>query len=327
MALIIEVLRAGRGGEVRERLRVGDAPLTIGRALDNILVLDDAHVDAHHARLVRADDGTLRVEDLGSVNRIETLWEGRKDHVIVVHDTVITIGRTTLRFRDELVPVPAAVPLGGAAVGGSEGARWYDRTSGRIGIVAGALALSALNAWLGATERGAASDAFSTILAASAFGLLWAGIWAVAARVVLGQFRLLAHLTVVALAFAAFTALGAVDGWGRFLLPGATFFSALQTGAMVAILAAMVAWHLAASSHLARAQRWRIGAVAGGIVLALIGVSALLEDEGFTARAEFAGVIKPLMPALVPKETTEQFAATMNDLRAEVDAMLKVTQP
>ena len=57
MALIVEVLRHGRGGEVRERLRLTDVPVTIGRALDNALVLDDPHVDAHHARLVRDADG------------------------------------------------------------------------------------------------------------------------------------------------------------------------------------------------------------------------------------------------------------------------------
>ena len=44
MALILEVLHAGRHAEVRERHRLGDAPITIGRGLDNAVVLDEYRV-------------------------------------------------------------------------------------------------------------------------------------------------------------------------------------------------------------------------------------------------------------------------------------------
>lgn len=322
MALIVEVLRPGRAGEVRERVRLGAAPLNIGRALDNALVLDDPHVDAHHARLMRDPDGTVVLEDLGSVNRIDTTWEGRRDRVPVTHGTTVILGRTTLRFRDEQAVVPAAIPLHAASAGAEAPARWHERTAGRAGIIVGALAIAAMNTWLQSTERGAASAVFGTLLVGAAMTIVWAGVWAIASRVVLGQFRFLAHVTVVALAFAAFAVIDLLDGWSAFLFPSVEFLALFQTFAIVGLLAAVVAWHLGSATHLARAQRWRVGAIAGVVVLSLLGVSALLEEEAFTGAASFSGVIKPLSTSLVPTESTAEFTRSITDLRGEIDSLL-----
>ncbi len=324
MALIVEVLRHGRSGEVRERMRVGDAPLTIGRALDNTIVLDDPHVDAHHARLVRDAEGAVVIEDLGSVNRIETRADGHRDRLTIAHGVTIVLGRTTLRFRDEQVVVPAAIPLHGATVDRELPLRWYERTTGRVGIVAAALALAALDTWLAATERGAGSAVFSALLVGSAIAIVWAGVWAIAARVVLGQFRFLAHVAVFALAFAAFAVINLVDDWFSFLFPSFTVFAPIKGLALVVLFAAVIAWHLGSATSLGRPQRWRIGAVAGIIVLALLGVSGALEDDAFTAAAEFSGVIKPVSTRLVPTETAEEFSKSITDLRSEVDSLLVV---
>ena len=48
MALILE-LRDGRGISAWHRLET--LPLTIGRALSNDIIVDDAYADAHHARI------------------------------------------------------------------------------------------------------------------------------------------------------------------------------------------------------------------------------------------------------------------------------------
>ena len=327
MAMIIEVLRHGRAGEVRERVRVGEAPLTIGRALDNALVLDDPHVDAHHARLVRDADGTLILEDLGSVNRIETRLEGHLDRVTVAHGALVTLGRTALRFRDDDALVPAAIPLHGVSIGGDARRQWYERTEGRAGIVVASVAIAAVNAWLGSTERGAGSAVFSVLLIGSAVAIAWAGIWAIAARVVLGQFRFVAHLTVVALAFAAFECIDLLSDWGAFLFPSVTAFGPLRTGALLVVLTAVVAWHLGSATHLSRSQRWRIGTGASLTVVAILSVSALLDDKAFSAAAEFSGIIKPVTTALVPTESAAEFSTTIAQLRSQVDSLMVTRDP
>jgi pSer/pThr/pTyr-binding forkhead associated (FHA) protein len=48
-------------------LELGATAITLGRAADNTLVLDDDYASSHHARL-RPYDGGWLVEDLGSTN-------------------------------------------------------------------------------------------------------------------------------------------------------------------------------------------------------------------------------------------------------------------
>jgi pSer/pThr/pTyr-binding forkhead associated (FHA) protein len=72
VALIIEVLDAEER-TVRARVRAGALPFTIGRAWDNDLILEDLYVDARHARIHRAVDGTMLVEALGSLNGLAVI--------------------------------------------------------------------------------------------------------------------------------------------------------------------------------------------------------------------------------------------------------------
>ena len=48
-------------------VQLGDAPITLGRASDNTIVLADEYASGHHARFV-GQDGQWYVEDLGSTN-------------------------------------------------------------------------------------------------------------------------------------------------------------------------------------------------------------------------------------------------------------------
>jgi Inner membrane component of T3SS, cytoplasmic domain len=47
---------------------LGATPVTIGRASDSTLVLEDDYVSSHHARIVAGKRGRWQVEDLGSTN-------------------------------------------------------------------------------------------------------------------------------------------------------------------------------------------------------------------------------------------------------------------
>ncbi|MCW2681461.1 MAG: hypothetical protein JWM62_2862 [Frankiales bacterium] len=79
-------------------LKLGEEPVTLGRADDSTLVLTDDYASTRHARLVPGD-GTWMVEDLGSTNG--TYLGGAK----VVRPTPvpvgqqIRIGKTVLELR------------------------------------------------------------------------------------------------------------------------------------------------------------------------------------------------------------------------------------
>lgn len=57
---LIELLE--RDGRVRQQIEVAAWPVTIGRGLDDAVVLDDPHVAAAHVRIEPDEDGTLRLQ-------------------------------------------------------------------------------------------------------------------------------------------------------------------------------------------------------------------------------------------------------------------------
>lgn len=322
MAMIIEVL-TGKHGTVRQRVRVDGESMSIGRALTNAVILEDPHVDAVHARVLRGDDGQYALEDAGSVNRIEALSGLLQDRVVLRDGTEVQLGRTWLRFRDEDAPVAPAVPLQRSVATPARAPRWHERTSGRIGLVVAALALTGLGGWLGTSELDAGTQVLGVTLGVAVAFIVWAGIWAVAARVITGKFAFLAHLAVIAAAWIAFDVGDQVKNVIEFFLPENRVAPVLYTGLLLVVLAALVSGHLAFSSHLSRAARWRVGATVSAVLLALLGAFALVDDDQFTSAAAFSSEIRTFSPSLVPKQTVEEFSAEMADLRADVDELLE----
>jgi uncharacterized protein YdbL (DUF1318 family) len=96
--IAVRVLHRGR--VVREAVCT-DLPITIGRAPGNSFVLSDASVSREHARVERAEDGRLRVVDLGSRNG---LFLGRRavQEAPLDRRMVCRVGRVVV----ELEPVP-----------------------------------------------------------------------------------------------------------------------------------------------------------------------------------------------------------------------------
>jgi hypothetical protein len=91
----IKVLNGAHAGHV---FIIGGRVATIGRALDNDLVIQSTDVSRHHARLEQVPGG-YRVVDLGSTNG--TLVNGQRvsgDQRLAAGDT-LTLGATELAFQ------------------------------------------------------------------------------------------------------------------------------------------------------------------------------------------------------------------------------------
>ena len=83
-----------------------------------------------------------------------------------------------------------------------------------------AAGLFAWNAWLGTYGKSGASDAVSTAVGLLLLLAVWAGVWAVAGRLVVHRFRFLAHLAVASGIALAALVFGTASQWGVFLFPG-----------------------------------------------------------------------------------------------------------
>ena len=322
--MIVEVVHA-RSGEVRQRLRLETLPFSIGRALDNALVLDDPHVDARHARLVRDEDGSLVIEDLGSLNKLATATHPLAERIRLRAGAEITVGRTLLRFRDDADPVAPAIALHRTAVAGGDAARWHARwharTPVRLVLIAAALALIGMDAWFGNYARAGATEALTLVIGYGALAVLWAGIWAVAARAVIGQFRFVAHLFITVVSAVAVLGVGSIASWGEFLAPDNVILTPLSAALTLVLLAAVIAWQLANASALSSARRWRAGVTVSAVLVAFAGLFALVDDDAFTDVPEFSAILKAAPMALVPKASVTDFGAAVAEIRTEVDRL------
>ncbi|MFW6074164.1 MAG: FhaA domain-containing protein [Chloroflexota bacterium] len=71
--------------------------LTIGRALDNDVILDSAEVSRHHAR-IEYQNNEFRIVDLGSTNGTIVNGQRVETHPLHLHDR-IALGNVTLEFQ------------------------------------------------------------------------------------------------------------------------------------------------------------------------------------------------------------------------------------
>jgi hypothetical protein len=267
------------------------------------------------------------LEDLGSVNGIQSGVSERATRVVLASGVVVRLGRTTLRFRDETDAVPPAIPLHGARLAPVPGALAAPRPAAgrRLAMAFAALLIIGWIEWLGTTTRSGIDEALKVGLGIGAVTALWAGIWAIVARVLIHEARFLTHFTIAVLFALLAELLGLADEWIQFLLPGAGAWDVINTGLALAMLAASIAWHLANASYLSRQRRWRAGAAASVALIALFGLFALAEEDRFTDVPTFSGRIQVAPPSLIPKLDTGELRAAHEKLRAEVDALVDTT--
>ena len=87
-----------RGSLAGTTIPLGEAPVTVGRAQDSTLVLDDDYASGRHARLY-PKDGTWYVEDLGSTNGTYVDRQKVTAPTPVPLGVPVRIGKTALELR------------------------------------------------------------------------------------------------------------------------------------------------------------------------------------------------------------------------------------
>jgi FHA domain-containing protein len=180
-AIWIEVL-SRLHHDVAARYRFSDVPITVGRAYDNDVVVDDPHVAAHHLRITRGENGALIAEDLGSLNGLY-VDRARKRTKEVTLDAghELSIGGTVHE-------VPAETPM----------LRGLPYWPSAILCIVGVFALAALDLWLSETSEPKAIRYFTPLLILTVAVCVWTTAWSVLTRVFTGRARFGLHFLIVA---------------------------------------------------------------------------------------------------------------------------------
>jgi len=184
-------------------------PLTVGRALDNHLVIDDPFVAPHHALLDIAADGSLQLSVLDSVNgvglgvglggsgaAVAHLAAGQS-RVLSASGAVLQLGNTRLRLRlpDEVLAPERA--LSSALPGFHVAATQRRHTRSQLWPWLTGLALVAFEAashWTGLDPGADFSAWLPLLISVPVTVVVWCGVWALLSKLFNHHFDFSGHL-------------------------------------------------------------------------------------------------------------------------------------
>lgn len=317
----IEILDS-KGG-VAERIPVTAFPVRIGRAYANDVILDDPYVCPAHLAIAPDAEGRLIARDLNSLNGLRRDASGARIAALELRSgSSFRIGHTQLRYCSVDHTPPATRPDRAAS----------ERRTGYAAAISAAsiFLLLCAEAYLGSVERITAAALFAEPLATIATVLVWAGLWALGSRVLVGQLHFARHLMIACSAVAAFFVLNFAAEWLEFLIPAVPAMWAAGIFAAAIIVAALIYAHLEFASAMQHSSRaW----AALSISAALAGVSLVSEFASrskFSNVMEFTSVVKPLDAALLPAIGVEEFIAGTATLKHDLQtlaAKARVGQP
>ncbi len=180
-----------RDARVARSVGVYEWPLTLGRALDNGVVLDDPHVAAHHAVLQADEQGQVTLAVGDSVNGV-TLGQARYAAgarvVVPATGALLQLGGVKLRLRlpgetlaaERLLPAVAGSALAPALITG------------------GLMMLLALATHWVSLDPGADATAWLPVIMGVPLALAaWCGLWALVSKLFQHRFDFLGHLRIV----------------------------------------------------------------------------------------------------------------------------------
>jgi FHA domain len=277
---LIELSELGSTG--RRTVDVLAWPLTLGRALDNHIVIDDPFVAAHHALLDVASDGSLQITVLDSANGVQMGTSGAsaddlsagQTRLLPVSGALLKLGNTRLRLRlphEALAPeqpLAKLISAGSAAVSTPPRARshmwpWW------VGV--GLMAFEVASHWI-ALDPGADFSAWLPLLLGVPVAVVvWCGVWALLSKLFNHHFDFAGHMKLALPWMLAIAVAQAI--WPQISASLASpFLWRLTPLLTVALAAFLVRAHL---SHVLPNKRQAVAVGVAAMALGAVGISAI----------------------------------------------------
>ena len=325
-----------RDGQVRQSWRVERWPLTIGRSLDNDVVLTDPHVAPHHATIAPVAsvaptdsiDGTAGAGDLTPALAITAgdtrngLGVGRtrlaagqsKTLADAAGDIDLHFGRATLRLRlagHALAPEQAMAAVVGHETG------WLPT----VGIAVAVLAFVLANTWIESDPEGFARALATSLLSAVFVGAVWCGLWALLSKTFTRQSHFGWHLRVFVIASLATLVLAVLPPLLAFSLswPWIADFAFV---AVYATVAAAIYFHLLAVEP-GRRRLMRAMAVAGFVAGVAVSLWFNVQRTGRPGEELYMNHLFPPQLRLARAVPVDRFVDALTPIQAVLDRKAK----
>lgn len=299
MVAVLEI--TGQHG-ARQYHRIGGEPLTIGRAYDCDIILNDDYLSAHHLTIRLSEEGQFIVTDLGSENG--TLAEtGNGKHQPVNQESTFAFGTRLHIGKTILIPYSAttAVPPAKQLHHPGRGVRKFLSHYAWLLQFIALLVMSSLFFHLDNAKTDYSAELIGVVMAITLGIAVWAGCWAFLGRLLTHQSQFFKHVgifsSILCLAIlvdtiknATIFSLESIDP--SFLSPY-KYTDFLEAAGYSILFLVLLSTHLEHATLLSTRKRWIVASI-----LPLIGmVSALLinylDEDGPTGHSTEGSLMLP----------------------------------
>jgi hypothetical protein len=313
-----------RDGLVRQSWRIDQWPVSIGRALDNEIVLSDPHVAAHHATidLVAGGDGAPATIVLAAGETKNGLVVGRErvaggaTHRLADsgRDLELQIGRAQLRLR---LPQHALGPEQVMSAVVTTERRWLPT----FGIALAVLAFVSAGTWIDSDPDDLARNLGSVLLTTVAGGAIWCTLWALLSKTFTRQSHFGWHVRVFATASLVLLVLSVIPPLIAFSLswPWVTDFSFV---AVYATAATAIYFHLLAVEP-SRRRLMRAVAATGFVAGVALSLWFNVQRTGRPGEELYMNHLFPPQLRLAKPTTVDHFVGGLPPMQAILDKKAK----
>ena len=301
--IIIEIL--DRFGKVKERHKLEEFPVRIGRSYRNDIIIDDQYVSPEHIEIMLDGDGHVLVNDLKSENGIYTLHPIKRHDVILVEENQrMRIGHTDIRIRSEAYPAKETI-----IDHGKPSQLHFMMTNVLLlpfvfALLAGILAA---DQYFQTLTEVSANQIMSAILPILIIVALWCLMWAVVSKIVTHSFYFSYHAVLVCLLLSGFYFIETGFEYIEFIFPQANTDKYLTIVSDLAFSILLLYGHLRQSTHFNKRKTRTVSIIAACIIVGVAYLFTFVSEPEFNDEPVFSSFIKPPMFAVKKAVNIDRF--------------------
>ncbi|NTS75464.1 FHA domain-containing protein [Catenovulum sp. SM1970] len=203
--LTIQIL--DRSGKIKKQVRSIGNKITLGRGLDNDVIFKEPHICAYHAVIKRAEDGTMELIDLDSVNGVKPL-KGKNLSNVYKFKTGDTfyLGKQKIRILNSNHPVEPALPITKT----ESVVEYFSQKLVTLTCVVLFFSYLILEQFLGTSGEFVWKKVINPLIVTGFVMLIWPAFWVIIARFLKHEARFLAHVSNLLLCALGYIALDKV---------------------------------------------------------------------------------------------------------------------
>ena len=287
---------------------------TIGRALDNDIILSDPTVAAHHLKIIRHGDDSVEIVNLTEVN--PTRIDGRRQASLITEAFPVNleIGRVQARLLPQDFSVAETRPLAG---GGRRG-HLFGHASWAVILVLACLILGALEFYLNAYNSFKWSDLLKYVLRETALTIgAFVLALAILERLLVNRWEIRQLVTSISLVYLLYFCLANIVETMDYLFSANWPTILFRFGWYLAIIPCAIALYLIHISHLKKSR----SIILAILIASPIAVPAILQSselkmllDDFSSAAHYQNSLSSMDLHLRPTVSIETFIEQAQNL-------------